>query len=201
VDWCRVAFATFDGSKPAGTADAHGLYRQTLFFKSFDDALKADTMTADDYEVGTIAVTHVAMHGRRQRVCAITLDETPRGVAKMHMHADEPPSSHVVNEFVARCVVDYAQDETAIRTCYRSARRSINTTHAVNLQESTAPSKLANKEYIHPRSVKATLLVRAQDYRVYPSRSIDTNPELLTKTPELPARNPRRASRDIAARN
>ena len=117
-------------------------------------------MATNDYEVGNLAATLVAIHGWGQRVCAITLDETPRGVAKMHTPADEPPSSHVVNEFAASYVVGDAQDETAIRTCYRSTGRSFSTTHARNIQESTAPSKTSNKENVHPRSVKATSLVR-----------------------------------------
>jgi hypothetical protein len=38
-------------------------------------------MAADDDEVGDIAAAIAAIHGRGQRMRAITLDETPRGVA------------------------------------------------------------------------------------------------------------------------
>ena len=67
-----------------------------------DDELETDTMAADDYEVGNMAAALSTIHGQPLRVRAITLDETPRGVTKMHTSADAPPSSHVVNEFEAR---------------------------------------------------------------------------------------------------
>jgi len=38
-------------------------------------------MAADDYEVGDIAAAIAAIHGLRPPMRAITLDETPRGVA------------------------------------------------------------------------------------------------------------------------
>src|SRR5262245_30875810 len=101
VNRCHVALAAFDGSKPFGTANAHGLYRETLRFQSLDDELETNTMAADDYEVGT-AVALATIHGRGQRVRAITLDETPRGVIEMHTRAGAPPSSPVVNDFEAR---------------------------------------------------------------------------------------------------
>jgi len=38
-------------------------------------------MAADDYEIGDIAAAIAAVYGRRQRMRAITLDETPRSLA------------------------------------------------------------------------------------------------------------------------
>src|SRR5262249_11222762 len=98
----------------------------------------ADTMAADNYEVGHGAAT---IDRRGQRVRAITLNEAPRGIAKMHTRADEPPSSYVVNEFAARYPVDDAQDETTIGTCNRSVRRAFNRTHARNNPTEQTPNK------------------------------------------------------------
>jgi len=67
-----------------------------------DDELETDTMAADDYEVNTMAIAVATVHDRGQRVRAITLNETPRGVIKIHTCADAPPSSPVVNDFEAR---------------------------------------------------------------------------------------------------
>jgi hypothetical protein len=102
VNRCHVAFAAFGGSKPLGAANGHGHYRETLCLQSVDDEFETDTMAADDYEVGNMAAALATIHGQVQRVRAIALDETPRGVTKMHTRADAPPSSHVVNEFEAR---------------------------------------------------------------------------------------------------
>src|SRR5262245_4943035 len=74
-------------------------------------------------------------HGRGQPVCAITLDETPSGVIKMHTRADAPPSSPVVNDFEARWAVDYVQEKAAIRACHRLGRRSFSSTHERNRHE------------------------------------------------------------------
>jgi hypothetical protein len=54
--------------------------------------------TIDAQVIAALAAIH---HGRWRRVGAVTLDETPRGVAKMHPRTDAPPISHVVNEFEA----------------------------------------------------------------------------------------------------
>jgi hypothetical protein len=76
-----------------------------------------------------LAATHVGP----QRVRAVALDEAPRGIAKMDTGADAPPMSHVVNEFEGGCVVDYAQYETAIGTCYRL--KGLRLTHARNIKK------------------------------------------------------------------
>jgi hypothetical protein len=88
-------------------------------------------------------------------VRAITLEKTPRGVAKLRTRADAPPISHFVNEFEAGCFVDYAQDETAIRTRYRLARKSFSSTHARNIQQSAAPGNTPKKRTVSRVSVKA----------------------------------------------
>ena len=76
-------------------------------------------MAADDYEIGNMAAALAAICGRWQRVRAITLDETPSGVAEMHARAGAPPISHVVNELEARRPVGYAQYKAAVRASYR----------------------------------------------------------------------------------
>jgi len=58
-------------------------------------------MAADDQEVGVKAAAFTTIYGPVQRVRAITLDETPRGVTKMHSRARALPSSPVVNDFEA----------------------------------------------------------------------------------------------------
>jgi hypothetical protein len=75
---------------------------------------------------GNMAGALATIHDQGERVRAITLDQTPRGVTKMHTPADAPPSSHVVSAFEATCAVGDAQDETAIRACYRLGRRSFS---------------------------------------------------------------------------
>jgi hypothetical protein len=94
---------------------------------------------------GTVATVDVqftpplaAIHGRRQRVRAVALDETPRGVAKMRTGADAPPISHVVNEFEGCCVVGYAQCQTAIGTCYRLERLCLTHAHPRKHRAKTA---------------------------------------------------------------
>ena len=46
---------------------------------------------------------HRSSIASRSLYCAVTLDETPRGAAKMHSRADAPPISHVIDEFEAAC--------------------------------------------------------------------------------------------------
>ena len=76
---------------------------------------------------------HRSSIASRSLYCAVTLDETPRGAAKMHSRADAPPISHVIDEFEAACFEGCTQSEPAMGTCYRLGRRLIS--HARNLQE------------------------------------------------------------------
>ena len=61
-------------------------------------ALQNRMSTIDVQVIAALAIIH---HGRLRRVGAVTLDETPRGVAETDPRADAPPISHVVNEFEA----------------------------------------------------------------------------------------------------
>jgi hypothetical protein len=108
-------------------------------------------MAADDYEVSIMAAALASIHGRCQGVRPITLDETPRGVIKMHARADALPSSPVINESVARRAVDYTQDKAAIRASHRLGRRFLSSTHelqparGVRLGEPDHPSISASR--------------------------------------------------------
>jgi hypothetical protein len=140
MDWCNVAFAAFGRKKPAATANVHSLNHHPLFLKSLDDEFEANTMAADDYEIGNMGLA--AIHRGWQRVCAITLDETPSGVAEMHARANAPPISHVVSELEARRPVRYAQHKTAIWACYRLGRKPLSLPHTRNpRQHHTTPKR------------------------------------------------------------
>src|SRR5262245_43246800 len=89
----------------------------------------------------------------------ITLDETPRGVTKIHTRADAPPSSHVVSTFEATCAVGDAQDETAIRAGYRLGRTSFSSTHGRTIQRARAPSKTQNGKFDQSSALGTHLVV------------------------------------------
>ena len=97
---------------------------------------RALSLSAVDAHLTTVLA---AGHRRYRRMRAVTLDETPRGVANMHTRADAPPIFYVVREFEDCCVVGYAQYETAIRTSYRLERLM---THARNIQESPSQKRV-----------------------------------------------------------
>jgi hypothetical protein len=78
---------------------------------------KAEPRARSTIDVRVIAAR--AIHGRGQRVRAVTLDETPRGAAKMHASADAPPMAYVIGEFEGCRVVGHAQYKATIGTCYR----------------------------------------------------------------------------------